>query len=486
MRPRTIALAIVATFAAAPFAQQVRDQRDATTPPAGTATVSGRVVADAGGTPLRGAIVTLHGEAVPLGRTVVTDNTGAFTFDTLPAGRVTIAARKPAYLTMNLGAKYVDQSGTAVAVAAGQRVDGLTITLPKGAVLTGTIVDAFGVPMQGLNVFAARRDPARPDDALSPSAQTSTTDDRGVYRLFGLLPGEYAIGASTGQLSMGSATARSDDAVDAMLRALESHATGSDPAQRSLVPAEHASTPAPSATFANIYYPGTPDSAAAQMIRVKAGEERTGLDFAMTPTPAATIDGTVASPPGAGSPMMVLTPQGQQIKFGIGTFGPAARLSGPDADGHFLYNGVSPGRYTITAMWGAASQFASVDLDVNGHDISGLQFSPQAALHLSGRVVLDTTGPPPTPLTNARVMLVARGGGGGLVLNGMQIGSPSVRIPTVDASGAFEFSGIVPGAYQIQNPTPLAKGFTLVSAMLNGRDVLDAPVESAATCPASS
>lgn len=469
------ALAIAAVVA--PHAQQVRDQITSRPAATGTASISGRVT-DPGGSPLRGAIVTLREDSLSLGRTVVTDDEGRFAIDALPEGHVSLAARKPAYVTMNFGARHADQSGTSIALTPGQKLDAVNIALPKGAVLTGTIVDTFGAPMQGLNVFAARRDPARPDDPLTPIPQTATTDDRGTYRLFGLSAGEYVVGASIGQVSMASAISRNDDAVDAMLRALESRATGSDPATRTLAPSEHTSSPGQGAAFSNLYFPGTADSASAQLIRVKLSEERTGIDFVMAPTPTATIEGIVASPPGAGSPSMVLSPQGLQVKFAINMLGPSARLSGPDASGRFIYSGVAPGHYTISAVWSAVSQFASQELDVNGHDITGLQFSPQPAVRLSGRVVVDatdTTAPMP-PLTNARLMLVGVGAGSGLVLNGMQIGPVPVRIPTVDASGAVEFIGIVPGEYQIQNPVPFGK-LTLQSAVVNGRDLLDVPVD---------
>ena len=75
---------------------------------------------------------------------VVTDDAGQFTVDALAPGQFALSASKPAYLTMNYGATKPERQGTSVALVAGQAVRGLTIELPKGAAIAGTIFDANG------------------------------------------------------------------------------------------------------------------------------------------------------------------------------------------------------------------------------------------------------------------------------------------------------------------------------------------------------
>src|SRR4051794_27863635 len=74
---------------------QTRDVRPAT----GTAVITGLVVSDDGDAkPVRKARVTCVGPDVP-GRTTITDDAGRFVFAALTAGRYTITASKPAWIT---------------------------------------------------------------------------------------------------------------------------------------------------------------------------------------------------------------------------------------------------------------------------------------------------------------------------------------------------------------------------------------------------
>jgi hypothetical protein len=147
---------IVALAFAAVMAQAQPPVRDA--PPVaviGTATVSGVVVsADAQPRPLRRARVTLNGQALP--RTAITADDGSFFFDRVPAGRVTLSAVKDGYVPMSYGATRTGRPGSGVQVAEGQVVR-VSLSLPRGAVITGTLVDVDGLPAQGLAVTALAR-----------------------------------------------------------------------------------------------------------------------------------------------------------------------------------------------------------------------------------------------------------------------------------------------------------------------------------------
>ena len=99
-----IVLACVAT--ATVLAQQPQRDRGSVAPnQTGTAVVAGVVVeADPQAQPVRRAIVTLSGTELPRGRTAITDDTGRFAFDALPAGRFTVSVTKAAYLAGAYGA----------------------------------------------------------------------------------------------------------------------------------------------------------------------------------------------------------------------------------------------------------------------------------------------------------------------------------------------------------------------------------------------
>ncbi len=118
-----------------------------------TANVSGTLVTDeATPRPVRRATMTLGG--VPgYGRVTVTDNAGHFAFAGLPAGRFTLAAARPGYVTGTYGVRRPGRPGVPIAVGDGQHVD-ITMTIVRGAVITGTIVDPHGRPMPNVRVEA--------------------------------------------------------------------------------------------------------------------------------------------------------------------------------------------------------------------------------------------------------------------------------------------------------------------------------------------
>ena len=74
--------------------------------------------------PVRGALVTISADELPNGRATLTDADGRFRFDGLPAGRFVVTASKAPFITAAFGAKRSGTAGTAITVAAGQRLAG--------------------------------------------------------------------------------------------------------------------------------------------------------------------------------------------------------------------------------------------------------------------------------------------------------------------------------------------------------------------------
>src|SRR4029079_17660815 len=105
------------------------------------------------------------------------------------------------------------------------------------------------------------------------------TDDRGAYRIYGLRPGEYYVQATPASSTGGRATSAAE--IEWAQRAIG--APGGLPGA--------APPSGQSMTLAPVLFPGTTDPAAAIPIVLKAGEERTDVDFATTFIPTATISG---------------------------------------------------------------------------------------------------------------------------------------------------------------------------------------------------
>src|SRR4030095_14237696 len=88
-----------------------------------------------------------------------------------------------------------------VTIADGQRVDGLALKLVRGSVLSGTVRDELGPPAPGIAARVLQGRMVDGERVLSPAPAVSgpfgeTTDDRGVYRVFGLAAGDYLVSAT--------------------------------------------------------------------------------------------------------------------------------------------------------------------------------------------------------------------------------------------------------------------------------------------------
>src|SRR5688500_17809746 len=182
MRATIAACALVLLIAGAAQAQQPRDPRPGP-PPAGSAVVSGMVTSDERSPrPLRRARVTLNASDVQVARTTITGDDGSFVFEQLPAGRYVVAASKEGFVTMTFGARRPSRPGVRVVVADAKRQAGLTIRLPRGAVLSGTIAAEDGTPLSGINVaalsyqFNASVGGRRPFPSSQPFASAVTDD----------------------------------------------------------------------------------------------------------------------------------------------------------------------------------------------------------------------------------------------------------------------------------------------------------------------
>ena len=190
--PAVVAWLLTASVAMTVDRQQPRDARSPVASARGAATIAGVVVTDdAQSRPLRRARVTLNGSPLQIGRTAITADDGTFMFDRLPAGRYTLGATKDGYIAMSYGARRPGRPGTGLEVKNGEART-ITIPIPRGGVITGTVTNADGQPAAGVpvNALTFRYVAATGERRLLPAGlATGPTDDRGVYRIFGLPAG---------------------------------------------------------------------------------------------------------------------------------------------------------------------------------------------------------------------------------------------------------------------------------------------------------
>ncbi len=465
---------------------------DRTAEVAGTVTTTG-----APASPLARVLVTISGQTLSTSRTVVSDAQGHFTFRGLPSGSFTITAARAPFVTTAYGARRPGRPGTPVSVAAGQHIGEIAIRLAHGAAITGSVRDAEEDIVPGVRVEALPL-----DVRAGTSNPSAVTDDRGVYRIFGLPPGRFVVVANPSELASPQLTRRTDEEIDAIIANLQRRSPGGvagAPLPGGRAPAGPGARPAPVErsgmfTYAPIYFPGTADPDEADPISMAEGEERNGVDIGLRLVRTATIEGHVSMPSGD-------VPAGLQLylrKLGTRTEMRSifSSLSSrrPDTTGGFRFPGVLPGRYRLVARTsggmpvivggavsgsggaptpgaGADALFAMADLDVSGGDLSGIDLVLQPGLKISGRVAFASgTIAPPRDLTPIRLRLTE--------LTGASVPTPSSG--AVRADGSFEIDGVLPGEYTV-SASSVPAGWSLRSVLVGGQDVLDVPLEIASS-----
>ncbi len=452
-------LVFVAIAASALLAQQPRDNRARVAE--GSVVLAGRVVTrDADNRPLRKTIVTLRSDDGRLHRTAITDDGGAFAFGGLPAGRYGLAASRRGRPTIAYGAARPHQRGTRIVVADGERVDGIVIRMPRGAVLAGSLVDHTGRPMAHAAVVALRFTYVNGERRLMRYRE-DYADERGVYRIYGLAAGEYLV-ATAG--------------VPMAFEDLETiHAMGEVDVRRALSGVRSASgrtgidafLPAPTIGYAPVYYPGTPVRAQAMPIVVSAGEERQALDFEVAPAQALAVPGIVDRPRPA--------PRSQNVKVTLRASGDEAtggyvrdeRRTSAGPDGVFVFGSVPPGTYDLLATLeehDKVTYWASSSLTVAGDHAPRTVLWLRPALTFSGRFAFEEE-----PVPDASGIRIA--------LQSLPAGDTFVA--SVDQSGEFVIDGLVPGRYRVFASVggSRMRTWSVKSFVVNGAETLEAVLD---------
>ena len=476
-------------------AQVTRPPRDARRPeqqPAatGTAEISGIVMLVGSSQPARRARVNVSGAELRGGRTATTDDNGRFLFTALPAGRYTLSVSKPGHILVTYGQRQPGRPGTQIQLSEGQKFRA-DLQIPKGSVITGTVLDEHGEPAAQTPVRVMRFVMANGQRTVG-ATRMSSADDRGIYRVFGLMPGEYVVCATPRNTGMSGA-----DRVQVELRTLTEAATRvrAEQAQnlRDRIAAIQGSMPyADEETppgYAPVCYPGTTSPSAATPVVLGVSEERTAIDFQLQLTPVAAVEGVVMNSTGAPiGPTTVTLTDGSP--GGTSILNLTAR---PDAEGRFRIGNVPPGQYRVTARStlvaprppgargrGAVTApgraggprpqpvtlWAAADISVDGSNLSNVMLALQQGVSVSGQVTFEgTTEPAPTDLTRIRVNISPVGPN--------PFGGASSA--PVDATGRFTVPSVPPGRYRLNAAAP--GGWVTESAIIGGQDALDFPVD---------
>jgi hypothetical protein len=455
-----IVLCLVLTAIVA-AAGQVRDNVP-TPAQVGNSVVTGLVAGDTG-QPLRAVMVRLEGTQPASRRVVVTSADGRFTFRDLPPDRYSIAANKASYLAAHYGATSPGRSGTPLVLTAGQTA-GITLTLHKAAVIAGVILNPSGEPSVGTSVRLYRWTFGQSGPAFEPGG-SGRTDDRGEYRIFGLLPGDYLVAAIPEADTRDIQTTTPAD-IDVAQRGIQG--TAMTVRSTRAGPGEMRAT----TTAAPIYYPGTADVASASILTLTAGAERGGVNIQTRIVATSRMAGTVSSangvvPPGA---VVLLVPASfGQLLSGTPRHAPVSR------DGAFGFDGVAPGQYILAASAGGnisvangrtthkffvptqarspaevPTFFGTTTVNVDGGDVSGASIVISPSTSLSGQLTFSGSARVPDVATLSVVLVAAE--------DMPQIVHTPFSVRPDPATGRFVIPGVTPGRYRLSVVAPLTSG----------------------------
>ena len=503
----TFAGAVILTSAGArPAAQAARAAPNTASP--GTGVIAGSVVAADSGRPVRFARITVVAPESRTSRAATTDAQGRFVVSGLPVGQYTVTASKGGLLDVAFGQQRPGSGrpGTPISLAERQRVDDLVLKMPRGGVITGTVLDEIGEPFYGVSVRALRYVTKAGIRTLAP-AGAGVTDDRGLYRIPALLPGEYVVTATASGPEEFRRVEEMKAHLEATVASLRAMTPGAAADREKAILAEEKAArdrmmsitlaDEPADAYVPAYYPGSSGAAAATSIALDIAEERGGVDLQILRQPVARISGVVTIAEGS-------LPRSTQLRL-IENHHPFPYLNSittrAAADGKFSFPPVPPGQYSIVAIasaptgegpdhldfvvpggtsraemekvmearalevGAARTVWAMADVGMAGQPVTGVTLTLQRGMTISGTVAVESAS---TPVDLQRLSLT-------VVPMNLTMPTELPAPARVDAQGRFAIRGVMPGTYRIV-PSVGVAGLTIKSSMFEGRDSLDFPV----------
>jgi uncharacterized protein (DUF2141 family) len=477
--------------------------------PAADGLIAGRVVDGATGRAVTGVVVVLtprpaadaprseSPNAANLPVRVLVDASGRFIFAGLRAGAYELAANRRGFVSGAFGKLRPDGAGLSFPLAEHERRTDVTLRVWKFGSIGGTVMDEMNEPVVGVNVDLLRREWVGGELRFNRSGASATTDDRGVFRIGSLLPGDYlvAVVSSTNTIRQDLLDAPNGASAEMKYALGQVGGVAQSSGHRDVQSAgqfvlhgaaRSVIAPEPAAdgrvvVYPSAFFPEAPGTVAqASTIAMAAGESKTIPAIRLRPTPALRVTGTVTGPAGGSSTTLLLMPQHVDGFAAESGFTAAKTLT--DARGAFTFLGVTPGvyrlrAYTATAVPGASANAGPVlrstywlheTVTVGTTDLV-LSLTMRPSLAVSGRLVFEGQRSQPRPEQIARDVVNVT------PADGRSVSSLTGR-SAAGTPGTFSIVELAGGRYALRMfATPA--GWYLKSMTRGGADVIDVPFE---------
>ena len=391
--------------------------------------------------------VTIGGKAVP-GITIVatlrnswfdnktvakttTDEDGNYKLNGLANGRFTILALAKSYV-MTSGSAY-KEPGQVVNITEGEAITKIDFPLVRGGVITGRITGSDGHSIIDERVSVVKvGEPESGPQAPMFDPSRNQTDDRGVYRAYGLGPGNYRV--SVGEASAnGAVTTRGMG---------ESH-------------------------YIKTFFPGVQDESKATLVEIKEGAEVSNVDITVTkPGSGFTASGRVIDAD-SGKPVV-------GVYIGHSSVNESSQQMGDmnftgiqtDANGGFRLEGLQPGHhaaYTVATGRDTSTYSDPVSFEISDGDVTGIEIKLRRGSIISGVAVIDNNPDPAITALLQTVTVYA-------FVEAKGLSTSSYGSGAIGADGSFRIAGLAPGKARIgvqSFPQP-PKGLSLVRTEIDG------------------
>lgn len=315
-----------------------------------TGSIKGRVVADDGQPVVNATLMVQAVNGSPFVRPAQVDSEGKFSFDDLPSAAYIVFAVAPGYIdeAMSTG----DPNDWPRHLIGAQ----LKIKMIKGGVITGKVTNSKGDPIVGVPVHAVALNNTSSSYTEFLGAGGAESDDRGIYRIYGLKPGPYVVSAGgSGQFGFANSNGFDLD-----------------------VPTFH-----PAATR---------DTAVPVLAR--SGDETAGIDIKYFGADGHRISGFLVGTINAGASAaggavaIMLSHAGTQSVLSM------ALVSPLDQRRAFGFNGVADGEYDLFATYQTGQQndtplVATKRVTVRGGDVTGVELTLAPLASIAGIITLD-------------------------------------------------------------------------------------------------
>jgi carboxypeptidase family protein len=319
--------------------------------PSLTGTIKGRLVSG-DGQPLTNANVMAQAlTSTPTAKPTRVDSEGRFVFDDLPAASYIIIGTAPGYIDQSMSLGDATQWPRHLIGA------NVRITMIRGGVITGLVTNAKGEPIVGVPVHATLQNAQPSITNFFTGAGVTETDDRGSYRIYGLLPGQYTLHAG-GNGQFGQFTPSGFD--------IE-------------VPT---------------YYPASTRDTAVP-VSVRSGDEASGINIKYKGIEGHSISGVVLGNVEAGTLSGAIT-------IFLANAGSTSVLSleitaVTDPRRAFSFNGIADGEYDLFATYLASQTDSAVvgtkRVTVRGGDVTGVELHLTPLASITGTITLDPIKP---------------------------------------------------------------------------------------------